>query len=254
MSRRVRVELRGHHARLRFDDGQMNLLSNAGLDAIREALDSIDHLIREGPRRRTTVLTFESGRAGLFAAGADMQEMRSFDPLTAGEFSKKGQDLFARLTRFPALTVAIVDGDCFGGALDFLMAFDLRIGTPRARFSHPGAKIGIVTGFGGTSSWRHTARSAAVGTLFLDNEIIECGTANSLGLVHCVSEEPESVIRDLVERIPPVRMLPELKRLATTEKNLESLVLLSKRLNALHEASGKEIDGYSRDASRHLFG
>lgn len=258
MMNRVRVEVRGRHARLTFDDGQMNLLSHAGLDAIGEALDAIHPLVEEGSVSPPAVVTFESGRPGLFAAGADMAEMRGFGPREASEFSRKGQELFRRLTRFPALTGAIVDGDCFGGALDFLMAFDVRIATPPSRFSHPGGKIGIVTGFGGTATWRTVARPGAVGALFLNNEIIAAKRARELGIIHFVDEAPGAVVSRLIDEAGRMRGLPKLKGLASTEKNLASLVLLAKRLDSLYRSGRQDgrkgVHGDSRNTSRHLFG
>ena len=52
------------------------------------------------------------------AAGADMAEMARFTPLDAYEFARLGQETFAAIERMPCLTIATIDGDCFGGALD----------------------------------------------------------------------------------------------------------------------------------------
>ena len=127
-----------------LDDGGMNLLSSPMLRRIRAQL----------PPRDATMLVLRSGRPHIFAAGADMAEMRAFGAREAEEFARLGQELFAAIERLPMITVALIDGDCFGGALDLVLAFDLRFATPRSRFAHPGGKLGIVTGFGGTSRWR----------------------------------------------------------------------------------------------------
>ena len=127
-----------------FDDGHMNLLSSSALRAIRDALPT-----------DASLFVFRSGRARLFAAGADMAEMRRFSAADAYDFARHGQELFDAIEGLPCITVALIDGDCFGGALDLALSFDLRFATPRSRFAHPGAKLGIVTGFGGTSRWRN---------------------------------------------------------------------------------------------------
>jgi len=142
-----------------LDDGGMNLLSSSMLRSIRAQLPS------DG-----TLLLLRSGRPHIFAAGADMAEMRAFDAGDAEEFARLGQELFAAIERLPMITVALVDGDCFGGALDLVLAFDLRFATPRSRFAHPGSRLGIVTGFGGTSRWRKAIDRAAARRLFLGNE------------------------------------------------------------------------------------
>src|ERR1051326_1859445 len=149
-----------------LDDGGMNLLSSAMLRSIRAQLPSSG-----------SVLVLRSGRDHIFAAGADMAEMRAFGAAEAEEFARLGQELFAAIERLPMITVALIDGDCFGGALDLVLAFDLRFATPRARFAHPRARLGIVTGFGGTSRWRKAIDRAAARRLFLGNERLSAAAA-----------------------------------------------------------------------------
>jgi enoyl-CoA hydratase/carnithine racemase len=201
-----------------FDDGGMNLLSS---DALRELRDLVAGL------PGCPVVTFRSGRPNIFAAGADMAEMQRFTPAQAAEFARLGQETFAAIEALPCLTVAVIDGDCFGGALDLILAIDLRFATERSRFSHPGAKLGIVTGFGGTSRWRRVLDPRAARRLFLGNEILDAQQACEMGLVDAIGEP----------RIPPldaatVQMVKELTihggRLTQRE-----LVLLAERLGEL---------------------
>jgi len=202
-----------------FDDGGMNLLSS---DALREMQDLVAGL------PGCPVVTFRSGRPDIFAAGADMAEMQRFTPAQAAEFARLGQETFAAIERLPCLTVAVIDGDCFGGALDLILAFDLRFATERARFSHPGAKLGIVTGFGGTSRWRRAIDSRAARRLFLGNQILNAHQARDMGLVDAIGE-PRIPLLDPAT----VQMVKELtihgERLSQRE-----LVLLAERLGAVY--------------------
>jgi enoyl-CoA hydratase/carnithine racemase len=84
--------------------------------------------------------------------------------------------------------VVLIDGDCFGGALDLALAFDLRFATPRSRFAHPGARLGIVTGFGGTSRWRNVLSRRAANQLFLANRVLSSEEALDFGLVDRVAD------------------------------------------------------------------
>jgi len=210
---------------IRFDDGGMNLLSSRAIEEFDEAFERIspDH----------NLVIFRSSRDGLFAAGADMKEMATFTGDDARRFSRKGQRLMLRIERFPGKTVALIDGDCFGGALDLVLAFDVRIATPRARFSHPGAKIGIVTGFGGTSRWRRLLSRGSASRLFLDNEIVTAEDAREIGLV-------DEVVRDLPDApydgLSSGRAFKVAKLIATLQ-HLSPLhsTLLARRLAALYE-------------------
>ncbi|MBW3564016.1 MAG: enoyl-CoA hydratase/isomerase family protein [Acidobacteria bacterium] len=172
-------------AEIVFDDGGMNLLSRANIGLLRARFESL---------RGSDAVIFRSGREKIFAAGADMKEMLAFTPFDAWEFSRAGQELMETIEHLEPLTIALVDGDCFGGALDLLMAFDLRIATPESRFSHPGARIGIVTGFGGTSRWRRIARPSAASKLFLENRVFSAKQAKDLGLLTHVTDDPDSLL------------------------------------------------------------
>jgi enoyl-CoA hydratase len=201
-----------------FDDGGMNLLSS---EALRELGSAVAGL-------RGGVVVFRSGRPHIFAAGADMAEMSRFTPFEAYDFAQLGQSVFAAIEKLPSITVAIIDGDCFGGALDLILSFDLRYATPRSRFSHPGAKLGIVTGFGGTSRWRRVLSRPAAHQLFLANRVFSAEEAQSLGLIDAVGEPDLERLRAL----DPVgtQMVKELTNRAPRLSPRE-LLLLAERLS-----------------------
>jgi len=185
----------------------MNLLSSDALRRLRDSLPT------EGP------FIYRMSRA----AGADMNEMRRFTAAEAEEFSRLGQETFAAIERLPFLTVAAIDGDCFGGALDLALAFDLRYASPRSRFSHPGAKLGIVTGFGGTSRWRKALTPTAARRLFLLNEVLTADQAHAIGLVDVIGEPDVERLAALDPGV--VRMLKELSRHAERLSQREVMLL-----------------------------
>jgi enoyl-CoA hydratase len=201
---RFAVSRCGDVVELAFDDGGMNLLSAEALRELRDALPSDARL-----------LVFRSGRAKIFAAGADMAQMERFSGREAAEFATLGQELFATIERLPFITVALIDGDCFGGALDLVLAFDLRFATPRSRFSHPGGKLGIVTGFGGTSRWRKALAPPAARRLFLGNELLSPDDALGAGLIDRIDESFDAELARLASLDPSTtRFLKELTRVS----------------------------------------
>ena len=208
-----------------FDDGGMNLLSSAALRWLRAEVEA---------SAGCSVLVFRSGRPNVFAAGADMNEMARFTPAEAAEFSRLGQETFAAIERLPCLTIAAIDGDCFGGALDLVMAFDLRFATERSRFSHPGAKLGIVTGFGGTSRWRRIIDSHAARRLFLANEVFSAADALTLGIIDAIGDAPPTIppLDPALDRVT-VQMVKELT-IHGERLNQRELLLLAERLSAVY--------------------
>jgi enoyl-CoA hydratase len=91
-----------------------------------------------------------TGEGGSFAVGADLKEIGGLTPATAREFSDLGNTIFRLLENADTMIVAGIDGFCLGGGLDLALAADWRIATARSVFGHPGADLGLITGFGGT--------------------------------------------------------------------------------------------------------
>lgn len=91
-----------------------------------------------------------TGSADVFASGANIRELAQLDPTSAFEFSKLGQRVMQSIADATQITVAAINGYCMGGALDLVLACNIRVASSNAIFAHPGAKLGIITGWGGT--------------------------------------------------------------------------------------------------------
>jgi enoyl-CoA hydratase len=201
---RFRVSRSDDRVEIAFDDGGMNLLSSGALRELRDVIGGPLSLVWESS---ASALVFRSGQARLFAAGADMAEMERFTAIEAYDFAQLGQEVFASIERLPMLTIALIDGDCFGGALDLVLSFDVRLATPRSRFAHPGARLGIVTGFGGTSRWRKVLTRAAANQLFLANRVLGAAEAVEIGLVDRVAESHDDELARLATLDPDTTRL-----------------------------------------------
>lgn len=228
-----------------FDDGGMNLLSSNALRAIRASVAELlgswvaeSHPATQQPSNPATLFLFRSGRPHIFAAGADMAEMQRFSAFDAEEFARLGQELFEAIENLPFLTVALIDGDCFGGALDLVLSFDLRFATPRSRFAHPGARLGIVTGFGGTSRWRKVMTRNAANQLFLANRVLSAEEALRLGIVDRVGESHEEELQRLEALDSNVVQLVKTLTNHADRLSREELLLLARRLGAIYLTDG----------------
>jgi enoyl-CoA hydratase len=91
-----------------------------------------------------------TGTGDVFASGANIRELAQLNVESALQFSKFGQDLFQTIAAAKQVTIAAINGYCMGGGLDIALACDIRVASRDAVFSHPGARLGIITGWGGT--------------------------------------------------------------------------------------------------------
>lgn len=164
---------------------QMNSLSWDTMESLEAAIKRL----RNCSRFRAIIIT---GAGGMFSVGADLNEVAQLTPVTAFDFSRRGQatlGLLSRRSAQDALTIAAIDGHCLGGGLDLALACDLRLATPRSTFAHPGAKRGIITGWGGTARLpRLIGRTEAL-RLLLTGDRIDAQEALRLGLVNELCDE-----------------------------------------------------------------
>ncbi|MBY0526413.1 MAG: enoyl-CoA hydratase/isomerase family protein [Gemmataceae bacterium] len=116
----------------------------ADLDAL------FDRILQARPFQ---TLIIRSAKPSGFIAGADIHEFTKIQsPEEASELSARGQRLFTKLATLPVPTIAVVQGVCLGGGLEFALACDYRlaIDDPKTQMGLPEVELGLLPGWGGT--------------------------------------------------------------------------------------------------------
>jgi enoyl-CoA hydratase/carnithine racemase len=142
-------------------------------------------------RRNAWDLETMTGIADAVEAAADAPEVRCVVLRGAGEHFSAGDDLqaaieadseawaatieaFQRMTRVvlasPLPAIAVVDGVCVGGALEFAASCDLRLCTDRVRLLTPEIGIGLVASNAGTLLLPEVLGETAARELLLSGE------------------------------------------------------------------------------------
>ena len=129
-----------------------------------------------------------TGTDDVFASGADIRELAQLDSTSARKFSQLGQRVFQTIADARQLTIAAISGYCMGGALDLALACDIRVASSNAILAHPGARLGIITGWGGTQRLPRTIQRGVALELFLTGRRISADEALRVGLVTTVSD------------------------------------------------------------------
>lgn len=181
-ARAIIVESRAAFAIIRLNrPAEKNQLSIATLAELDAAFSS---LTRQADIR---VIIF-TGTADVFASGANIRELRALTSETAGDFARRGQQLFQKIADASQLTIAAVNGYCMGGGLDLALACDVRFASPTAVFAHPGARLGIITGWGGTQRLPRLIGAARALEMFATARRVSSDEAYRIGLVSSVSD------------------------------------------------------------------
>ncbi|MEV6034218.1 enoyl-CoA hydratase/isomerase family protein [Nonomuraea sp. NPDC052116] len=138
---------------VKIEDGPDRMLVRLDRPQVRNAIDAAMvtdlHAVCAELERRPRILVL-TGSDGIFAAGADIRELRERRREDALAGINSG--LFDRIARLPMPTIAAVDGPALGGGAELAYACDFRLATPRARFGNPEAGLGIMAAAG--ACWR----------------------------------------------------------------------------------------------------
>jgi len=155
------------------------------------------------------------GEGGSFAVGADLREIRELIPESARRFSDLGNSLFRLLETTDTIVVAGIDGFCLGGGLDLALSADWRISSKRSVFGHPGADLGLITGFGGTQRMPRLMGKSKTVEMIYKAERIDAHTAYNSGLLQelCTVERFEESMYERLDFFAsrPAEVLREIK-------------------------------------------
>lgn len=180
----VSIEVVDGSAVIRFNrPAERNPLSRATLEDLKAILTKVvaDQNVR------SIIFT---GTGDVFLSGANIRELSKLDSDSALEFARFGQDIFQTIADAKQITISAINGFCIGGGLDLALACDIRVASATAVFSHPGARLGIITGWGGTQRLPRLIGKAAALEILLTARRINAQEAIVLGLVTHVSDSP----------------------------------------------------------------
>lgn len=140
------------------------------------------------------------GSSRVFAAGADVTEMRS-----ATYPAVYTDDLFAAWDSLASVRtplIAAVAGYALGGGCELAMLCDILIAADNAQFGQPEVRLGVIPGMGGSQRLARAVGKAKAMDMCLTGRTIDAVEAERAGLVSRV--------------VPVAELLPEAVRTAST--------------------------------------
>ncbi len=154
------------------------------------------------PEGQAVIIT---GTEKCFAAGAELTEIAALSALEAVQFSALGQSLMNKIERHRGVVVAAIRGYCLGGGLDLALACHVRVASDDAVFGHPGAGLGIITGWGGTQRLPHLIGRARAAEMLATGRTITAREAYAWGFVNLLVP-PEIVVEVAPEMAQAARI------------------------------------------------
>ena len=127
-----------------------------------------------------------TGQDGIFAAGADIAQLR--DRRRDDALRGINSGLFDRIRRLPMPTLALLDGHALGGGAELAYACDFRIGTTRVRIGNPEVGLGILAAAGATWRLKELVGEPVAKAMLLAGRVLDAGESLALRLVSEVVE------------------------------------------------------------------
>lgn len=161
-----------------------------------DALHRLCAMLEETPR--TLILT---GSSGVFAAGADIAQLRD----RTADDARRGINAmaFIRVTELPMPVIAAIDGFALGGGAELAYAADIRIATPSLRIGNPETGLGIIAAAGATWRLPEIVGDARASELLLTGRALDADEALQWGLISSVhpADELLPAAHAIVDRI-----------------------------------------------------
>ncbi|MEV1288420.1 enoyl-CoA hydratase/isomerase family protein [Micromonospora sp. NPDC049679] len=142
--------------------------------------------------REPRLLLLTGGSEGIFAAGADIAQLRERGRLDA--LAAINSAIFARIRALPLPTVAAIDGPALGGGAELTYACDLRVCTERAVFGQPEVRLGILAGAGATHRLPALVGEARAKELLFTGRRVNAEEALRIGLVNRTVADPADLL------------------------------------------------------------
>ncbi len=183
-----------------MNDAPVNAISESFLADFHRALDTA---LEASP----TAILIRSARK-VFCAGADLKGIQTLFQSETGvddmvTYVRKFHELFDRIERLPAVTMAVINGAALGGGLELALSCDLRVAAYEAKLGLPEARVGMIPGAGGTQRLTRLCGPGVANRVILGCDIVDGIEATRIGLVEksYPLEELESKSREWATEI-----------------------------------------------------
>ncbi|MEM0989397.1 MAG: enoyl-CoA hydratase-related protein [Pseudomonadota bacterium] len=140
------------------------------------------------------------GQGATFAAGANVKVMARLDPAGARAFITSLHQAIDAIRRLPVPVIAILEGHCYGAAMELAAACDMRVAGPTLVAGMPEVRVGLpsvieacllprLIGWGKTSE------------LLLTGRDIDAEEARAIGFVEALNPDPHRLARTWLDQI-----------------------------------------------------
>jgi enoyl-CoA hydratase len=186
----VRFEKKNQIAYITIDRPKvLNALNMATMQELQIAFSAV----RDHTDVRVVILTGAGEKA--FVAGADIGELAEHSPVSAKEYTHRGQAVIDAVENLGKPVIACINGFALGGGCELALACTMRLASENAKLGQPEVKLGLIPGYGGTQRLPRLVGKGPALQLLLTGEMISAQEAHRIGLVNEVLPAAELIPR-----------------------------------------------------------
>ncbi len=200
---------------------KLNAISPEMITSLTEALFDAEI----NPQIKVIVIT---GSENAFSSGGDVQSMHEKSGMFAGDSNELRMKYMQGIQKIPKCMedlskpiIAMVNGPAIGAGCDLAMMCDLRIGCEKSKFGETFAKIGLISGDGGSFFLTRIVGFAKAMQMTLTAEILEGQKAFEFGLMNYLVPHDQLIaetekLADKISQLPAasVQMAKKLMKVA----------------------------------------
>jgi enoyl-CoA hydratase len=149
-------------------------------------------LDRVGSREDISVIGVRGAGDRAFVSGGDLKSfasIRSFD--AALTMARTMRDVLDRLASIPMPTVALLNGDAYGGGAELAVACDMRMAADHVKIGFTQARLGLMPAWGGIERLTSLVGRGRASYLLATGEVLSASDARIFGLVEVVHSRAE---------------------------------------------------------------
>lgn len=126
------------------------------------------------------------GGERVFAAGADIKEMKDKSLVDMLVTADRLQECFKTVAHIPKPVIAAITGFALGGGCELAMCADFRVVADNAKLGQPEVLLGIIPGAGGTQRLSRLIGPAKAKDLCFTGRFVDAEEAQRIGLADVV--------------------------------------------------------------------
>jgi enoyl-CoA hydratase len=173
----------------------------------------------------------------VFCSGGNLSDYAKLKGKGPGvKINKEISKILKELNQLPVPTICLVTGDCFGGGVEWISAFDVVYSIPSAIFGLWQRKIGLSWGWGGGHRLKMRIPKKILINLLLSAECFSGYKAKSIGLIDAIYPK-ELIFEKGLKFLESHKDLPKIpfEKIKATDLKHEQKIFESLWMNEEHQ-------------------